>query len=365
MRTHIILLFLLAFAQVVPAQQVVQVSHTTNVSKEIKGTSQIGRVVISNLNMLNSSDMDYSPILYQDGIVFTSTRKHKGSKKKWFKNYKKEYSYLFFSKKTNRGEFRKPQPLKGNLNGRYHEGAATFNASGTLMFFTRNTSEGKNRFGKINLKIYMAKNVKGYWKEIKELPFNSDRHSTCHPSLSADGKRLYFASNRYGGFGGMDIYVSYFEDGKWQYPINLGPEVNSAGNETFPFIDENDELYFSSDGHGGEGGLDIFKTSFKQTEIESWNEPVNIGQPFNSEKDDFGFTIYNNSQEGFFTSSREGGLGRDDIYTWRKAYLPQADDEIENPGIGQINRQQNQNNNPVPNQPVFISEIIAVLTESN
>ncbi len=337
MRLKSTIFFILLSCSILSAQKAVNVSHSnaTTTSKDIKGKTALGSVVISNLDMLNSSDMDYSPILFQDGIVFTSTRKYEGKKTKMFTKWKKKFSYLFFAKRNKRGDFKTPKPLKGKINGRYHEGAASFNKEGNLMFFTRNTSEGKNSFGKINLKIYVAKNINGYWKELEDLPFNSDRHSTCHPSISKDGKRLYFASNRNGGYGGMDIYVSHFVDGRWQHPENLGEEVNSSGNETFPFVDDLDELYFSSDGHGGKGGLDIFKTSYTDAANEVWGKITNIGGPFNSDKDDFGFTIYSNGQEGFFTSSREGGKGRDDIYTWRKAYIPQADEEeLVNPGQG-------------------------------
>jgi len=347
------------------AQKAVNVSNSSTVSSEIKGTTLLGSVVINNLEMLNSSDMDYSPILFQGGVVFTSTRKYKGKETKLFSKWKKEYSYLFFAKRNKRGDFRTPEPLKGKINGRYHEGAACFNKEGNLMFFTRNTNEGKNSFGKINLKIFLAKNIKGQWKEIQDLPFNSDRHSTCHPSISKDGKRLYFASNKNGGYGGMDIYVSHLVDGKWQYPVNLGEEVNSSGNETFPFIDDSDELYFSSDGHGGKGGLDIFKTTFADAEKESWNPIENVGSPFNSEKDDFGFTVYNNGQEGYFTSSREGGKGRDDIYTWRKAYIPQADElDLENRGHGMIDAVDPlQKSNAQEDSFALIADLFAVLVD--
>jgi len=346
------------------AQSAIQVAGNS-VSKTERGSSMLGNVVVSNLGMLNSSDLDYSPILFKDGVVFTSTRKYVGSKRKAFRSKKKAYSYLFYSKRNSRGEFKEPAPLKGKINGRYHEGTATFNQEGTLMFFTRNTNEGKNSYGKVNLKIYVAKNINGYWKEIEELPFNSDRFSVCHPSISKDGKRLYFASNKNGGFGGMDIYVSHYENGRWQYPVNLGPEVNSAQNETFPFIDEKDALYFSSDGHGGKGGLDIFKSKITDAEEGTWSKPANIGQPFNSPKDDFGFTVYNNSQDGFFTSSREGGKGRDDIYTWHKAYIPQADEaEPMESDQGFIEIPELPSVDPLKAKPAFsLKELVAVLVK--
>ena len=328
MRTSLILLYFLLFGSIyISGQDVVNVSSSGAASSD-RNTAKglLGQVAIKNLAALNSNDMDYCPLIYKDGLVFTSTRKHKGQNKKLFKSYKKKFSYLFFSKRDTRGQYHKPEPLEGAINGRYHEGAATFNKEGDVMFFTRNNNNGKNKFGKIDLKIYTAKNIKGNWNDTNEIKaINGDGYSTCHPSISSDGKRLYFASNRNGGYGGMDIYVSYFLDGEWQYPINLGPEINSDGNEIFPFIDDTNQLYFSSDGHEGNGGQDIFKSVWLDTkDDESWSKAANLGLPFNSIKDDFGFSIYNNNQEGFFTSTRAGGQGHDDIYTWRKAFVAQV-----------------------------------------
>jgi WD40-like Beta Propeller Repeat len=322
-----VLLALLS-STVLAAQQWVNVSLQFEQDEEViaEDNKNFGSVSVKNLASLNSDDMDYSPLLYRDGLVFTSTRNFIGEHRKRFKSYKRKFSYLFFAKRDERGRYLEPTPLEGSINGRYHEGSATFNTQGDVMFFTRNSDKGKNEFGKVDLKIYTAKSNNGIWGEIEEIKtINGDGFSTCHPAISHDGTKLFFASNRNGGFGGMDIYVSYLVDGEWQYPLNLGPEINTDDNESFPFIDQNNKLYFSSGGHDGKGGLDIFFSIWLDNEDEeAWTKVQNLGYPFNSDKDDFAFSIYNNGQDGFFTSSRDGGKGFDDIYIWNKRYAPQA-----------------------------------------
>ncbi|MFT6020984.1 MAG: hypothetical protein ACI9CQ_003790, partial [Saprospiraceae bacterium] len=299
----ITLLALLLSSSFLFAQKEVNVAIKSSEALTISARSQaLGEVAVRNLVDLNSNDMDYSPLVYKDGLVFTSTRVFEGKKKEWFKSYKTKFSYLFFAKRDDRGRFGSPEPLEGAINGRYHEGAATFNKKGDTMFFTRNNNKGKNKFGKVDLKIYTAKEVDGNWDSIEEIKnINGDGFSSCHPTISEEGSKLFFASNRNGGYGGMDIYVSHKVNGEWQYPINLGPEINTDDNEIFPYVDQQNKLYFSSDGHHGKGGLDIFTSVWIDSEDEeAWAKVINLGFPFNSVKDDFGFSIYNNSQEGFF-----------------------------------------------------------------
>jgi WD40-like Beta Propeller Repeat len=328
MKSQRLVLMAFLFSTVLNAQQLVNVSVKYEQAEEVicEDNKSFGSVSVKNLASLNSDDMDYSPLLYRDGLVFTSTRHFVGENRKQLKSYKRKFSYLFFAKRDERGRFLEPTPLEGTINGRYHEGAASFNKQGDVMFFTRNNDKGKNEFGKVDLKIYQAKSINGTWGQTEEIKaINGNGFSTCHPAISHDGTRLFFASNRNGGFGGMDIYVSYLVDGEWQYPLNLGSEINTDGNESFPFIDQNNKLYFSSDGHDGKGGLDIFFSIWLDSEDEeAWTKVQNLGFPFNSEKDDFAFSIYNNNQDGFFTSTRDGGKGFDDIYIWNKRYTPQA-----------------------------------------
>ncbi|MEO6759564.1 MAG: carboxypeptidase regulatory-like domain-containing protein, partial [Saprospiraceae bacterium] len=212
-----------------------------------------------------------------------------------------------------------------NLNTKFNEAAATFSADGKTIFFTRNNllegKTGRDEEGLVKLKIYTGSATQpDQWGQLEALPFCSDNYSVAHPSLSADGQRLYFASNKPGGYGGMDLYFSELESGRWGLPINLGPDVNTEGNEIFPFIHADGRLYFASNGQTGLGGLDIYYTTPKGK--GDWNIPVNPGAPLNSTHDDFGITFGADGTWGFFSSDRDGGLGRDDIYGFTKHAVP-------------------------------------------
>jgi outer membrane protein OmpA-like peptidoglycan-associated protein/tetratricopeptide (TPR) repeat protein len=204
----------------------------------------------------------------------------------------------------------------GSINSKYHEGPAAFFKDASKVIFTRNnfnngkakrSSDGFNK-----LKLYMGDANKDGWKNIKELPFNSDEYSTGHPALSADEKLLFFASDMPGGFGGTDIYVSRYDGGTWSAPINLGITVNSKGNEMFPFADKKGNLYFSSDGHAGLGDLDIF--FIQMNGLTPKGRVINLGTPINSSKDDFGIVTDAFRKAGYFSSNRKRGGADDDIY---------------------------------------------------
>jgi outer membrane protein OmpA-like peptidoglycan-associated protein len=206
------------------------------------------------------------------------------------------------------------------LNSRYHEGPVAFFKDGNKMLFTRNNYlNGKYKTSKegINkLKLYAAERTGNDWGKLKELPFNSDEYSVGHPSLSKDDKLLYFVSDMPGGFGGTDIYVSKYDNENWSAPINLGPAVNTKGNEMFPFVDEQGNLYFSSDGHPGLGGLDLFYA--KLIDGVMAKKPKNLGTPMNSNKDDFGLITDGERKSGFFSSNRRRGEADDDLYRFER-----------------------------------------------
>lgn len=206
------------------------------------------------------------------------------------------------------------------LNSKYHEGPVAFFKDGKKMLFTRNNYlDGKYKTSKdgINkLKLYSADWSGNEWGKLKELPFNNDEYSVGHPALSKDDKLLYFVSDMPGGFGGTDIYVSKYENNNWSTPINLGPAVNSKGNEMFPFADEQGNLYFSSDGHAGLGGLDMFYA--KLVEGVMARKPKNLGTPMNSNKDDFGIITDGERKSGFFSSNRRRGGADDDLFRFER-----------------------------------------------
>jgi outer membrane protein OmpA-like peptidoglycan-associated protein/tetratricopeptide (TPR) repeat protein len=203
--------------------------------------------------------------------------------------------------------------VKG-INTKHHEGLVTFGDDGNTIYFTRE-SFYNNQYEKLEgdktkfsvQHLFKAKKVGDNWKEEEALAFNSDKYSVRNPSLTKDGKTLYFESNMPGGFGMYDIYkVSVNDDGTFGEPINMGDIVNTEANEAFPYISSTNTLYFSSTGHLGLGGLDVFE--FKNGEVN------NLGLPVNSPADDLAFTINEDSKEGFVSSNREGGKGGDDIY---------------------------------------------------
>ncbi len=279
---------------------------------EIKASNQ---AVVTNVAVLNSAHLDFSPIPYQGGILLTSTRGAANSNiiDQWTND---NFTDLFFAEKGEMG-LKTPVLLSGKINQEFHDGTATFDKSGKKMYFTRN-SEGKNSKEVIDLKIYSAELMDGKWTNIQAMPFNNKEYATCHPTLSRDGRFLYFASNRPGGVGGMDLYVVQKNGQGWSTPRNLGPRINTAGNEVFPFINQQAELFFASDGHTGLGGLDIYVA---QQEDSDWTQVSNLGQPYNSRKDDFGFSMMPSGKEGYLSSNRTGGMGGDDIYQWQADHL--------------------------------------------
>ncbi len=212
-----------------------------------------------------------------------------------------------------------PVDQLGGLNSKYHEGPAAFFKDGSKVIFTRNnflngkyrkSSDGINK-----LKLYLGESSKsGSFGKITELPFNSDEYSTGHPTLSADETFLIFASDMPGGFGGTDLYLSTYDGLNWSAPLNLGPEVNTEGNEMFPFLDEVGNLYFSSNGHPGLGDLDVFVVKMKGQQVGG--TVTNLGAPINSAKDDFGFITDGERKKGYFSSNRKRGGDDDDIYSF-------------------------------------------------
>ncbi|MFK7932743.1 MAG: OmpA family protein [Saprospiraceae bacterium] len=271
-------------------------------------------VKIDAINELNTSHLDFSAIPYEDGVIITSTRSASGVVKHRDLWTDDNFTDLFYCEKNKDGSYEDPLPLIGDLNGKFHDGVPTFTKNGKKMYFTRNNLKGKAADGTIDLKIYSAKNDDGQWKEVEELPFNSKEYATAHPTLSPDGKRLYFASDRPGGYGKMDLYYVKKLGSTWSEPVNLGPTVNSSGSEIFPFMSKDEELYFASNGHRGLGGLDIFVTAKTDLADEgSWALRENLGEQFNTNKDDFAFVVLEKDKKGFLSSSREGD---DDIYQW-------------------------------------------------
>ncbi|HIC32608.1 MAG TPA: flagellar motor protein MotB [Flavobacteriaceae bacterium] len=277
---------------------------------------QSGRFELSNIGF-NSELSDFAPAFYQGQLVFASNRTNASVTRRVHDWNDQPFLDIYKVSNTEEENGLDPQKLDKSINSKYHESTAVFTKDGMTMYFTRNNytnkdykedSEGTNR-----LKLYRAKKTEENTWEVEELPFNSDEYSVAHPALSKDGKTLYFASDMPGGKGMSDLYKVSIEEDGFGTPVSLGDGINTEGRETFPFISFDDKLYFSSDGHVGLGGLDVFVADMKD---DGFGDVYNVGRPVNSEFDDFTFVI-NNLGKGYFASNREGGVGDDDIYSFK------------------------------------------------
>ena len=275
-----------------------------------------GRYIIENAG-INSEYSDYGSSYYKENLVFTTARDTGNFVKRMDPWTGEGFTNLYQSSIDADGSLKDVRRAFKNLNTKFHESTPVFTKDGTTVYFTRNNynngKRGKNANETTLLKVYKATLKGESWDAITELPFNSDNYSVAHPALSFDEKTLYFASDMPGTLGQSDIYkVSINDDGTFGTPENLGKTINTEGRETFPFSTEKNELYFASDGHPGLGGLDVFVSKARQD--GSFKEVLNVGEPLNSSKDDFGFLFNTNTKIGYVTSNRDGGLGGDDIY---------------------------------------------------
>lgn len=271
-------------------------------------------IKVNNLEELNSAQLDYSPVLYNEGILFTSNRK--SQKKSFWRNiFNRKSTNIFFAEKIKEGTYRTAVPLQGKIKGKMNGGAIAVNEEGNLLIYSINDGNDGNDYNSVKLKLYASCFCDGKWSKGAALPINYEGYSTCHPALSSLTKTLYFASNRPGGYGGMDLYKTDFIDGEWGTPINLGPKINTEKNDFFPFVNHDGTLYYASNGKGGNSDLDLYFS--RMDKDGEWKEALSLGKPFNSSADDFGFYIEKDGLSGLFSSNREGGIGKDDIYSWR------------------------------------------------
>ena len=259
---------------------------------------------------INSDKSDFGAILQDNTIYFTSARNTKSKIYSWTKE---PFLDIYIANLNEDGTISNILQIK-ELNSKYHDGSVSISQDGSTMYFTsdsfRENSFEKDKASKLKLgknNIFSAKFINGKWDEITSLPFNSKDYSSGNPSISKDGKTLYFSSNRPGSVGGVDIWkVAISETGSYGSPENLGKSVNTEGNESFPFITSDNVLYFSSDAKQGLGAMDVYKI-----DLTTNSAAKNLGKPVNSEKDDFAFTINENKNIAFIASNRNGN---DDIF---------------------------------------------------
>jgi len=274
-------------------------------------TGKNGRCTVNPIK-INSAGADLSPTLHGDRVVFASDRGG-GRAGTW---NGAPYLDLYEADVLNDGQLGEPRNMNA-LNTRYHESNATFSPQGDTVWFDRNAfhdgKKDRNANGVMALRIYQRSRKDGTWTAETPFLFNGEIGSTCHPNLSPKGDILFFASDRPGGYGGSDIWYSVRDKkGNWKPPVCLGPEVNTEGNERFPFLSAQGDLYFASDGHPGLGGLDILRCPFDGRKVTG--TAMNPGAPLNSNADDFGISLSREGTYGYFTSDRSGGPGGDDLY---------------------------------------------------
>ena len=279
---------------------------------------------------INSGKSDFGPNFYSDNeIIFSSSEDATGSKNYDWSN--EPFLDLFVAEIDSLGELVDKERIGGEVNTKYHESSATISKDGKTMYFTRNNYfNGKlkrSRDNEVKLKVYKAtKNDNNSWGSIKELPFNGNDFSVAHPALSPDGKKLYFSSDMPGTFGKSDIWFVYIYDNEeYSQPINLGPNVNTEFRESFPFIDDSFNLFYSSDGKMGLGGFDVFSSKLNSRGFPSKTQ--NLGIPLNSPFDDFGFVFKNQLGFGYFSSNRSGpnGSSSDQVYRITRNLRPKKE----------------------------------------
>jgi outer membrane protein OmpA-like peptidoglycan-associated protein/tetratricopeptide (TPR) repeat protein len=267
---------------------------------------------------VNSSSSDFGPAFFNDKVVYATASSTMGDK--IYDWNQQAFLDLYVADMDTQGNLSNAKPLPGEVNTEMHEASAVFTKDGRTMYFTRNNyidgKKGKDKDKYVRLKIYRASRTGDtFWTDIVELPFNDDSYSVAYPALSNDEKRLYFSSDMPGTLGMSDLwYVDILENDEYGTPVNLGSSINTEAREAFPFISDKNNFYFSSDGHLGLGGLDVFVAALDKDGKPG--EISNLGEPVNGSQDDFGFIINEEKRIGFFTSSREGDGGsiNDDIY---------------------------------------------------
>jgi len=261
----------------------------------------------------NTDAEDFGTSFYKNQIVFASTRtpvKWWGRKYRW---NNKPFLDLYVSD-VDGNQFKIPQKFGNGLNGNLHDGPASFNKDGTFMAYSRNDYSTARKDRVVRIQICFSSFKDGQWSKPEPFILNNKDYSVGHPCLSSDGNTMYFTSDMPGGFGGVDIYrIKKNEKGEWSKAENLGNKINTEGDELFPFYEEKTGvLFFSSNGHMGLGGLDIFISKATGTDF---GPAVNAGYPINSKSDDFAIVIDGTTNKGYFSSNREGGSGDDDIYS--------------------------------------------------
>ncbi len=261
---------------------------------------------------INQDSQEFGPIYYRNQVVYASSRLTDMPDRGIWSGNKLPYLSPYITDKASDGELLNPRPFLANLLLRdFHVGPIALDQNEEIMAVTVNYGIDNKTDRTINLRLMISYFVDGKWTDLKPIPFNNPEYSVGHATFTPDGKAMYFASDMPGGKGGVDIYkVELLDNKQWSTPVNVS-EINTEGDEMFPFYHTDDVLFFSSNGHVGLGGLDIFYTEIIDGEF---SEIINMGYPINSSRDDFSIVIDKEYKSGYFASRREGSLGNDDLY---------------------------------------------------
>jgi outer membrane protein OmpA-like peptidoglycan-associated protein len=273
-------------------------------------------LIIENMVFCNTEFSDFSPVLYENSVVFTSSRKSKMLRRKSSWNGQFYYDLYLSKIESDGNNLLEVEPFGGKkINRRYHDGPVCFSKNNDTMYFSRVDKflKGKDRkeIEIERIKLFSSVYQNGKWQKSKAFSHNSDQYSLGNPCLSSDGKKLYFISDMTSGYGGTDIYFSEFINGSWSKPINAGKHINTINNENFPSLDKDGNIYFSSDGYAGFGGFDLCVA--KKTD-NGFAQAHVLKQPINSSCDDIGMLVLQNNKQGYFSSNRKTqNVGDDDI----------------------------------------------------
>ncbi len=267
---------------------------------------------VENEGGLNSKNSDFSPILFGNGVAFVSDRFRNNSDAD---DSEEGFLSVTFAEMNKDSTFKKAKSISNQINNQFHNGPICFSQDQSEAYFTRvgyNPKKGKDFVNKPQ--IFVSKREGNKWCKARSFQHNDENYVLSQPALSPDGSTLFFASNMEGTLGGLDIFYCKSDGEGWSAPINIGDKINTKDNEMFPTV-TNNTLYFSSNGHIGVGGLDIFSSKLNNG---NWGEVENLKAPINSPRDDFGL-VFTNDKNGFFSSNREGGKGGDDIYRFERS----------------------------------------------
>ncbi|MDB0027479.1 OmpA family protein [Flavobacteriales bacterium] len=279
----------------------------------LKWNASPTRYLVEIMPSINTRYNDYSPMYGNSDYseLYFSSSRDGGVSDKIDDRTGEYFTDIYTTKIDKKGKWSRPNIVPDPISLDGSEGSAYINKRGTIMFFTKCKVEKKQTLG---CSIYVSKRKGKLWGQPMVLQVKIDSNTTIgHPAVNEDESLVIFSSDLSGGYGGKDLWIVHKEQrGKWSLPLNLGPAINTSGDEMFPFLHDDGTLYFSSTGHIGLGGLDVFKS--EQDEEGGYVSVVNMKVPVNSSSDDFGFIVEGTTERGYLTSNRDGGKGGDDIY---------------------------------------------------